>query len=126
MDDADRLRNIEAIVAALRLNESTTRFLGDRRFFANLVEELAPLGNRFAARFQTFNTLSGKDCPDFAEGLSLGIYAGLLAHVMGAHPNYLIELPPRRALDVLAKLEGGEHYDVTALAKRYAVECRIS
>jgi len=126
MDDANLLRWTEGFLAALRLKENTTRFLKDRRFFATLVEELRPARNHFALHFQTYSTLSGKDCPDFERGLSIAHMAGMVVHITGPSATYSIELSPRRAVYTLARLEPEEHHDLLAFVKKYAVECRVS
>lgn len=123
MDAADLFAAMATFLAALRLEAGTERFRGDRRVFANLVEELRKT-NTFAASFTTYNTVAGKDCPEFAQGLSSAYGGGFVQHVSGVTASYLIAMSPRVCRETLDDLTDLERSEVSLLAKAYAEECR--
>lgn len=123
MTDAERLQATRLFIAAL----STVAPGGadplpfDPRAFAEVVAQLQAKGNKFAQRFMVFETVAGKSCPDFQQGMTAAQSAGLIARQNPWYQFFSVRMAHRTANDVLQKVGGEASKEAELVAREYCV-----
>ncbi|HEY4240626.1 MAG TPA: hypothetical protein VGM88_12480 [Kofleriaceae bacterium] len=122
MTDAERLQATRIFIAALSqvTPEFTEPIPFDPRTFAEVVASLQATGNAFAKRFIVFETVAGKNCPDFQHGMTAAQSAGLIARQNPTYQYFSVRMAHRTIDDVL-KAEAQVSTDASMVARQYCL-----
>ena len=113
MNDAERLRATRVFVAALKdllakQARANAAVPFDPRTFAVVVKELGEGGNTFARRFQVFETVAGKSCPDFLQGMTAAQSAGLISRLNPTYQFFAVSMSPYLVEEALGATEAND------------------
>ena len=122
MTDADRLQATRLFIAALSKVTTTSESIPfEPRTFAEVVDKLRNDGNSFATRFMVYETVAGKNCPDFQAGMTAAQSAGLIARQNPTYQFFSVRMASRTAKELLRTQELVTQEAVSRVAREYCL-----